>query len=71
MTTKVRGIMKESTSKTPHRIRDLELNIKVNTGYAVLKQNNKIEITDCEDFTIEELEYIIKEAKDFIVYKKQ
>lgn len=50
--------------------RKFELDIKVNTGSAVVKNNNKIEITDCEDFTIEELEFIINEAKAFIEYKK-
>ena len=49
--------------------RDLQLDIKVNTGSAIIKMNNKIEITDCEDFTIEELEYILEEAKSFIKYK--
>lgn len=51
--------------------RNLELNIKVNTGSVVLRNNNKIQITDCNDFTIEELEYIIKEIKSFVVYKKE
>lgn len=49
--------------------RSLELDIKVNTGSAVVKMNNKVEITDCNDFTIEELEYILEEAKSFIKYK--
>lgn len=56
-----RGFMKNE--------RDLQLDMKVNTGSAVVKMNNKIEITDCEDFTIEELEYILEEAKSFIKYK--
>lgn len=63
--------IKEPITKKIPRLRDLELNIKINTGNAVFKQNNKIEITDCEDFTIEELEYLIKEAKDFIEYKER
>ena len=76
MTTKVRGDIMKNKIKEPImkkilRIKDLELDIKINTGHAVLKQNNKIEITDCEDFTIEELEYLIKEAKNFIEYKER
>jgi len=74
MTTKVRGNIMKNKNKDPliekyKRTRNLELDIKINTGHAVLKQNNKIEIVDCEDFTIEELEYLIKEAKGFIAYK--
>jgi hypothetical protein len=49
--------------------RNLELDIKVNTGSAVVKMNNKIEITNCGDFTVEELEYILEEVKSFIEYK--
>lgn len=76
MTTKTRGtIMKNKTKDSLieeyKRTKNLELDIKVNTGHAVLKQNNKIEITDCNDFTIEELEYLIKEAKDFIEYRER
>ncbi len=62
--------VKDPLIDTYKRTRNLELDIKINTGRAVVKQNNKIEITDCEDFTIEELEYLIKEAKDFIEYKE-
>ena len=61
MTTIIRGITKD---------RNLELNIKVNTGMIVLKNDNKIEIVDCNNFTIEEFEYILKEVKNFIVYKE-
>ena len=61
MTTIIRGITKD---------RNLELNIKVNTGMIVLKNDKKIEIVDCNNFTIEEFEYILKEVKNFIVYKE-
>ncbi len=61
MTTKIRGNIK----------RDLELDIKVNTGSVVLRNDNKLEIVDCENFTIEEIEYILKEAKEFILYKER
>jgi len=50
--------------------RKLELDIKINTGSVVVKDNNKLEFTDCDDFTIEELEYVINEAKSFIKYKE-
>jgi len=50
--------------------RNLELDIKVNNGSVVVRNNNKLEFTDCDDFTIEELEYVINEAKSFIKYKE-
>ena len=52
--------------------RNLELDIKVNNGSVVVRNNNKLEFTcsNCDDFTIEEIEYIINEAKSFIKYKE-
>lgn len=63
--------MSNKTTKSRQTERNLELDIKINTGHAILKHNNKIEITDCGDFTIEELEYLISEAKNFILYKNK
>ena len=63
--------IKDPLTEAYKRARNLELDIKVNTGRAVVKQNNKIEITDCNEFTVEELEYLIKEAKSFIEYKER
>jgi hypothetical protein len=50
--------------------RDLELNIKLSKGFAVVRSDNTIELTDSEDLTIKDLEYILKEATQFVRYKK-
>ncbi len=77
MTIKIRGeyIMKnkikDPLTEAYKRARNLELDIKISTGHAVLKQNNNIEIIDVNELTIEDLEYLIKEAKSFIEYKEK
>jgi hypothetical protein len=48
-----------------------DLWMKIGDGNAVVRaDNNEIEFTDCIPISIEDLEYVISEAKAFIAYRE-